>query len=84
MDKRTSPLHAPTPPRPKGCSSVASVVILLSFGSALSSVQCKGKRPLGGATLTALGNLSVMEGHQGKPRKEKQKHKGETAAKNCH
>lgn len=48
----------------------------LSFLSGLicSSVQGKGERSLGGATLTTLGNLPAMCGHRGKPRnKTKQK-----------
>lgn len=40
-------------------------------GSVYSSIQGKGERSLGRATLIALGNLPVMQGQRGKPRKKK-------------
>lgn len=40
-------------------------------GSVCSSIQGKGERSLGRATLIALGNLPVMQRQGGKPRKKK-------------
>lgn len=52
-------------------------------GSARSSIQGKGEKSLGGATLVALGNLLVMWKHRGKPRKKNRSTK-EKPAKNCY
>lgn len=40
-------------------------------GAVCSFIQGKGERSLGRATLIALGNLPVMQGQGGKPRKKK-------------
>lgn len=71
MDERASSTH-PDSSQPQRVlfSNLCRDPPFLS-DSAFSSVPGKGERSLGGATLIALGNLPVMQGHQGKNQERK-------------